>query len=45
MAVSLTNSKDIIANPISDIDKDKVIDLKELFLSKLDAMTDIVVYQ
>ena len=28
--VSLTNSKDIIATSISVIDKDKVIDLKEL---------------
>ena len=40
--VSLTNSKDIVANTISVIDKDKVIDLKELFLSKLDAINNIV---
>ena len=40
--VSLTNSKDIIANSISVIDKDKVIDLKELFLSNLDAINNIV---
>jgi ribonuclease PH len=40
--VSLTNSKDIVANSISVIDKHKVIDLKELFLSKLDAINSIV---
>jgi hypothetical protein len=40
--VSLDNSKDIIANPISVIDKNKVIYLKELFLSKLDAINHIV---
>jgi hypothetical protein len=40
--VSLTNSKDIVANSISVIDKTKVIDLKELLLSKLDATNDIV---
>ena len=40
--VSLTNSKDILANSISVIDKDKVIDLKELFLSNLDAINNIV---
>jgi hypothetical protein len=40
--VSLTNSKDIVANSISVIDKNKVIDLKELFLSKLDAINEIV---
>ena len=40
--VSLTNSKDIVATSISVIDKDKVIFLKELFLSKLDAITSIV---
>ena len=40
--VSLTNSRDIIANSISVIDKDKVIDLKELFLSNLDAINNIV---
>ena len=42
MAVSLTNSKDLVANSISVIDKDKVIDLKELCLSKLYAITNIV---
>ena len=42
MAVSITNSLDIVANTISVVDKDKVIDLKELFLSKLDAITSIV---
>ena len=40
--ISMTNSKDIVANTISVIDKDKVTDLKELFLSKLDATTNIV---
>jgi hypothetical protein len=29
--VSLTNSKDIVANSISVIDKNKVIDLKKYF--------------
>ena len=33
--VSITNSKDIVANRISVIGKDKVIDLKELFLIKI----------
>ena len=42
MAVSLTNSKDIVANSISVIDKNKIIDLKELFLSNLDALNKIV---
>jgi hypothetical protein len=40
--VSLNNSTDIVANSISVIDKNKVIDLKELFLSKLDAINNIV---
>ena len=40
--VSWTNSKDIAANTISEIDKDKVIDLNELFLSNLDAINNIV---
>ena len=40
--VSLTNSKDVVANSISVIDKDKVFDLKELFLSTLDAINNIV---
>jgi ribonuclease PH len=40
--VSLNNSKDIVATSISVIDKNKVIDLKELFLSKLDAVNNIV---
>ena len=35
MAVSIKNSKDIVANRISVSDKDKVVDLKELFLSKV----------
>ena len=38
----MTNSKDIVANSISVIDKDKVIDLKELFLTKIDAISGIV---
>ena len=42
MAVSLTNSKDLVATSISVIGKDKVIDLKELFLTKLDAIAGIV---
>ena len=42
MAASLTNSKDIVATTISVIDKNKVIDLKELFLSNLDAINNIV---
>jgi hypothetical protein len=42
MAVSMNNSRDIVANTISVIDGNKVIDLKELFLSKLDAINNIV---
>ena len=42
MAVTMTNSKDIVANTISVIDKDKVIDLNALFLSNLDAIHTIV---
>ena len=42
-SISMTNSKDIVANTISVIDKDKVIDLKELFLSKLYAVEHGVV--
>ena len=30
-SVSMTNSQDLIANTISVIDKDKVVDLKEVF--------------
>ena len=30
MAVTMTNTKDIVASSISVIDKDKVVDLKEL---------------
>ena len=41
--VNLSNqSSDIVANSISIIEKDKVVDLKELFLSKIDAITGIV---
>jgi hypothetical protein len=42
MAVSMNNSKDSVANSISVIDKNKIIDLKELCLSKLDAINNIV---
>ena len=43
MAVTMTNTKDIVASSISVIDKDKVVDLKELvFLSKLDAINNVV---
>ena len=42
MSASLTNSKDLVANSRSVIDKHEVIDLKELFLSNLDAKTNIV---
>ena len=42
MSVSLTNSKDLVPNSISVIDENRVIDLKELFLSKLDATNSIV---
>jgi hypothetical protein len=42
MAVSMSNTKDIVANSISVIDKNKVIYLSELFLSKLDAINHIV---
>jgi hypothetical protein len=35
MAVSMNNSKDIVANSISVIDKNKAIDLKELFFVKV----------
>ena len=40
--VSLTDSKYIVANTISDIDKTKVIDLKEFVLSKLYAINHSV---
>ena len=42
MAVNKTNSKDLVANIISVIDKDKVMGLKELYLSKLYAVNNIV---
>ena len=41
MAVTMTSSKDLVANSTSVIDKGKVIDLKEL-LSNLDAINNIV---
>ena len=42
MALSRTSSLDISANTISVIYKEKVIDLKELGLSKLYAINNIV---
>ena len=42
MAVRITCSKDIVANTLSVIDQDKVIDLKELSWSKWDAVNNIV---
>ena len=35
MAVTMTNSSDIVATTRSVIDKDQVIDLKELFFIKI----------
>ena len=41
--VNLSNqSSDVVAKSISVIDKDKVIDWKELLFSKVDALTDTV---
>ena len=40
--VSIANSKDIVATTLSGIDKDKVTSLKELFLSRLYAVNNIV---
>jgi hypothetical protein len=42
MAVSLTNSNDLVVNSLSLVEEDKVIDGTELFLSKLDAIDNIV---
>ena len=42
MPISLSNSKDIVANSLSLIQDSQVIDVKELFLSKLDAINNIV---
>ena len=42
MAVIIASSKDLVANTISVIDKDKVIYVQELFLSNLDAVDHIV---
>ena len=42
MSVSLTNSKDIVANTISVIEKDNVATITDLFLSNLDAVNNIV---
>jgi hypothetical protein len=42
MVFSLSNTLDIVANTISVIEDNKVIDVKELFLSKLGAIENIV---
>jgi hypothetical protein len=42
MVFSLSNTVDIVANTLSVIDENKVIDVRELFLSKLDAIDNIV---
>ncbi len=42
MPVNLTNSTDLIANSISLVDGNQLVDVKDLFLSKLDALQDIV---
>ena len=43
MAISMTNSGDVVATSVSVIEKDKVKDFKELFKhTKLDAITGIV---
>ena len=42
MTFNLTNSDDLVVNSLSLIEKDKIIDVKELFLSKLDAIENIV---
>ena len=42
MSVSLTKSKDLVANTISVTYKYRAIDLKDLFLSNLHATTSIV---
>jgi hypothetical protein len=42
MAVSLTHSNDLVVNSLSLVEENKVIDVKELFLSKLDAIDNIV---
>jgi hypothetical protein len=42
MAVSLTTSNDLVVNSLSLVEENKVIDVKELFLSKLDTIDHIV---
>ena len=42
MSVSLTNSKELVYNSITIIDKNKVIGLKALLLSNLDDISTIV---
>ena len=42
MSVSLTRSEDIIAKSVSVINKNKLINLKELSLTKVDAINNIV---
>jgi hypothetical protein len=42
MSVFLTNSNDLVVNSLSLVEKNKVIDVKELFLSKLESIDNIV---
>jgi hypothetical protein len=42
MVFNLSNTVDIVANTLSVIDENRVIDVRELFLSKLDAIDNIV---
>jgi hypothetical protein len=42
MAVSLTSSNDLVVNSLSLVEENKVIDVKELFLRKLEAIDNIV---
>ena len=42
MSVSLTNSKDVVSNTISAFEKDNVVNVKDLFSSNLDAVSNIV---
>ena len=42
MALNLTNSNNMVVNSLSLIENNRIIDVKELFLSKLDAVEQIV---
>jgi hypothetical protein len=42
MIVFLTNSNDLVVNSLSLVEENKIIDVKELFLSKLDSIDSIV---